>query len=51
MKLWDGVDIISDKNHPEYEEHMEWLDWVGYSDGCDMNAINDMFGSDNEDNE
>ncbi len=37
------LDIISDKNNPEYEDKLEWMKLQGYPNEYDMDDVNDEF--------
>ena len=38
---YECLEIISDKNHPEYEERLAWMKSQGYPDEYDMEAVNE----------
>lgn len=37
---YECLDIISDKNHPEYEARLEWMERQGYPNEYDMEYVN-----------
>ncbi len=37
---YECLEIINDKDHPEYEERLEWMEAQGYSDAYDMDEVN-----------
>lgn len=38
---YDCLEIINDKNHPEYEERLAWMQSQGYPDEYNMEAVNE----------